>query len=218
MGHPLVERLEFARRPGGVVARTGFRSGEAVARAVPGEQEQEIERILPAMVAAAVSSSAGTLARWRSDGRRSWKGQSIEAVRAGGCGDPHRGARDARADAMFGRRAGHVGNGDAGSRMVRHTVRCRVPHLSRDVRDRAALVQVKHIGLVNIVAGQDPGAGTGTGRLHTGTDGSGGRTDAVRPCSARTGARVTGVIRERLGGPGASRRVAESILSGRGVA
>ena len=80
------------------------------------------------------------------------------------------------------------------------------------------LVRVKNIGLVNIVAGR-----TLVPELVQGECTPERMVEEVEPMmfDRATNERVRAslsVIRERLGGPGASRRVAESILSGRGAA
>ena len=217
VGHPLVERLAVLPDRAAWLRSQGFDPQRPLLGLFPGSRTQEIERILPAMVQAA-RTLAKDGACQVALGRAAILDRSVIEQYV----PPDAGIRiveQATHELMQCSTAALVTSGTAtleiGWYGTPFVVVYRTSPLTFAIGRR--LVQVNHIGLVNIVAGeslvpelvqsdctpermvQEVGPMLFDRAVH----------DRVQ-ASLR-------VIRERLGGPGASRRVAESILSGKGA-
>ncbi len=217
VGHPLVERLEVLPDRAAWLRAQGLDPDLPVLGLFPGSRTQEIERILPAMVQAA----------------RSIAQERPCQIALGRAPILDRSVIDRHVPADAGIRvidndtyalmqcstAALVTSGTAtlevGWYGTPFVVVYRTSPITFAIGRR--VVQVTHIGLVNIVAG------TGLVPELVQDDCTPERMAAtVRPLlfdrSAHDRMQASlGVIRERLGGPGASERVARSVLSGKGM-
>jgi lipid-A-disaccharide synthase len=218
VGHPLVERLELLADRAAWLRSQGFDPERPVLGLFPGSRTQEIERILPAMVKAARRLAAGNACQI---------GLGRAAILDRAVIDRHvpadagiRIVENATHELMQCSTAALVTSGTAtlevGWYGTPFVVVYRTSPATFAIGRR--LVQVKHIGLVNIVAGR-----TLVPELVQGDCTPERMVQEVGPMLFDRAVRdrvhaSLGVIRERLGGPGASRRVAESILSGKGSA
>lgn len=218
VGHPLVERLEQLDDRAGWLRGQGFDPEKPLLGLFPGSRGQEIERILPAMVAAAVRLREKHGCQVAIGLASNLERAVIEAHVPAGAGirivEHGTHALMQCADAAL------VTSGTAtlevGWYGTPFVVVYRTSPLTYAIG--RMLVRVKNIGLVNIVAGR-----TLVPELVQGECTPERMVEEVEPMmfdraiNERVRASLS-VIRERLGGPGASRRVAESILSGKGAA
>ncbi len=218
VGHPLVERLEPLADRAAWLREQGFDPARPLLGLFPGSRTQEIERILPAMVQAARTLATGGACQV-AIGRA--------AILAPGVIERHvpadagirivdRGTHELMQCSTAALVTSGTATLEVGWYGTPFVVVYRTSPVTFAIGRR--LVQVKHIGLVNIVAER-----TLVPELVQGDCTPERMVQEVGPMVFDTAvhARVhasLGVIRQRLGGPGASRRVAASILSGRGVA
>ncbi|MCC6397723.1 MAG: lipid-A-disaccharide synthase [Bacteroidetes bacterium] len=217
VGHPLVERLTLLPSVPDWKREHGFDPGKPLLGLFPGSRVQEVERILPAMVDAArllsgkrsLEVGLGLAPNLGSDVVRK------ELVRAPAI----RVVEHATRELMQAADAAIVTSGTATLEIGWYGTPFVVVYRTSPVTYAIgrALVDVDNIGLVNIVAGR---------RIvpeliqHACTSERMVRDvepllfDTEEQKRVREG---LSVIREKLGGPGASRKVAESILAYRGA-
>jgi lipid-A-disaccharide synthase len=213
VGHPLLETMSVPQDRKGFLRRYGLDDSKPVLGLFPGSRKQEIERIFPAMLGAARILGAKL-------GAQPVVGVSslldYEFVRGFIRGDsPVKLVQNATHDIMKNSDLAVVTSGTAtletgyyGTPMI-VVYRTSLPTylIGR------ALVRVKQIGLVNIVAGKAvvpeliQGRAT-PARIAAAAEGLLGDPAALKRISGELA-----VIRERLGTPGASRRAAEAILA-----
>lgn len=218
VGHPLVERLTLLPDRAAWLRAQGFDPAKPLLGLFPGSRTQEIERILPAMVQAARTLSKDGACQV-AIGRAAILDRDVIDRHV-----PHdagiRIVENATHELMQCSTAALVTSGtatlEAGWFGTPFAVVYRTSPVTFAIGRR--LVQVKHIGLVNIVAGH-----TLVPELVQGDCTPERMVAEVGPMLFDSAVRERvrsslGVIRERLGGPGASRHVAESVLSGKGAA
>lgn len=218
VGHPLVERLAVLPDRAGWLRAQGFDPSRPVLSLFPGSRAQEIERILPAMVEAArqlqkrhgVQAALGLAANLDrrmvepylpADGTIRVLEQETHAL------------MQCATAALVTSGTATLEVGWYGTPFV---VVYRTSPLTFAIG--RALVRVRHIGLVNIVAGR-----TVVPELVQGDCTAASMAAAVEPMllDASVQERVRsalGVVRASLGAPGASRAVAESVLTWKGAA
>lgn len=218
VGHPLVERLTPLPDRAAWMRGQGFDPERPLLGLFPGSRKQEIERILPAMVQAARTLAAGGACQVAIGRAAILEHGVIEQYVPADAGI--RIIEHGTHELMQCSTAALVTSGTATLEIGWYGTPFVVVYRTSPVTFAIGrrLVQVKHIGLVNIVAGQ-----TLVPELVQGDCTPERMVREVGPMlfdrAVQDRVRASlGVIRERLGGPGASRRVAESILSGRGVA
>jgi lipid-A-disaccharide synthase len=213
VGHPLAEQIGTTCTREEFFRRNGLDGGKKLLGLFPGSRRQEVERILPVMAEAARELSAA-------GGVQPVIGVAPNLGRefVGGFIGPGTGiamVENGTYDLMAYADAAVVTSGTAtletgwfGTPMA---VVYRTSPLTYAIG--RLLVSVKSIGLVNIVAGRPVVPEFVQGAMTAGTiAGAVGRMldDASEAAAIR---RELSVIREKLGGPGASGRVARGILS-----
>jgi lipid-A-disaccharide synthase len=211
VGHPLVEELEVDLDGAALRARAGVAAAAPYLALLPGSRAQEVERLFPPMLdafrrlrrgqpglAAVVAAAAPALAeRLRALGAAGEPGVGVVT------GHTHAVAAHARA-ALVASGTATLETAALGTPLV---IVYRLSWLSWMLASR--LVRLRRIGLANIVAGEEVAPELLQGRA-TGA----GMAAAVAPLladgppRARALARLA-AVRDRLGPPGASARVAE---------
>ena len=213
VGHPLLEVLTDPPGRGEFLARHGFSGDHPVVALFPGSRRQEIERIFPAMLGAARLINEAT-------GAQIAVGVSpvleMEYMRSFLRGQEYiRLIQDASYDIMKNADLAVVTSGTA----TLETGYYRTPMIVVYKMSRLTyviirpLIRIRSIGLVNIVAGGPVVPELIQGRANAETI----ATEAVallRDPGRRAGmSKALGVIREKLGSPGASARVVDAVYS-----
>jgi lipid-A-disaccharide synthase len=216
VGHPVVERLEGSGRGGELLEGAGFDPARPVIALLPGSRMSEIRRLLPVMLDAA--------ARLKGDRPE----LQFLVVRAGTIGREYleraalaSGVADLRVhdgdypEILTGCAAGAVASGTA-------TLESALAVMPMVVVYRMSppsyllgrmLVQVEHVGMVNLVAGRR----VVPERIQGECTGENLARDLAAylddPGTVRSVRRDLAEVRVKLGGPGALERAAEAVLS-----
>ncbi|HUN65715.1 MAG TPA: lipid-A-disaccharide synthase [Bacteroidota bacterium] len=213
VGHPLLEVLTDPPGRGEFLARHGFSGDHPVVALFPGSRRQEIERIFPAMLGAARLINEAT-------GAQIAVGVSpvleMEYMRSFLRGQEYiRLIQDASYDIMKNADLAVVTSGTA----TLETGYYRTPMIVVYKMSRLTyviirpLIRIRSIGLVNIVAGGPVVPELIQGRANAETI----ATEAVAllrdPGRRASMSKALGVIREKLGSPGASARVVDAVYS-----
>ncbi len=211
VGHPLVEHIGTTCTRTEFFRRNGLEPSKKLLGLFPGSRRQEIERILPVMVRAAAALGAGRNLQAAIGVAPNLGREFLGRFAGAGAVMVENGTYDlmAYADAAI------VTSGTAtletgwfGTPMA---VVYRTSPLTYSIG--RLLVDVRSIGLVNIVAGKNVVPEFIQGKMTVGNiSGAVGRflDDAAAAADVRT---ELAVVREKLGGPGASDRVARGILA-----
>jgi lipid-A-disaccharide synthase len=212
VGHPVVERIGSTLTRQVFCQRYGLDADRPILALLPGSRKQEIERILPVIAGAGarLSSEHGVQCVL---GLAPGLDPAFVRRNLGGANPPVM-IEDATYDVMCHADAAIVTSGTAtletgwfGTPMV---IVYRTSSASFAIGRH--LIQVPWIGLVNIVAGRKVVPELVQDELTEAAVVSAIRPMLLDPLVAATMRRELVVIRERLGAPGASRRVAEGIL------
>jgi len=213
VGHPLVERLVVPTQREEFFRRAGLSPDRKVLGLFPGSRAQEIERILPAMVEGAerlrsmidVQVAIGVAPNLGSDALSAFVPASSGIVMV----------EHATYELMHYADAAIVTSGTATLEAGWFGTPMAVVYRTSPVTYAIGrmLVDVDHIGLVNIVAGRGI-----VPELIQGECNPGRLVEVMRPLLADQAAgsamrKELSVVRERLGSGGASARVAASVLS-----
>lgn len=213
VGHPIVERISCTTTKNEFFAKHGLDATKKLIALLPGSRIQEIEKIFPVMIEAArrlihafgVQTAVGVAPNLGLDvlGRYPLKENAIVPI------------EHATYDLMHHADVAIVTSGTAtletgwfGTPMV---IVYRTSPLTYQIG--RMLVDVPNIGLANIVAGKQITPELIQGDLTPTRLSEEVSRLVVDTNAAQTMRRELGVIREKLGEPGASERVAESVLS-----
>lgn len=214
VGHPLVEELNVDRDAEAVRREAGLAPGTSYLALLPGSRRQEVDRLLPPMLDAAArlatrspGLAAVVAAASPALGERARRLVSASRIPAAVIdGHTHAVAAHARA-AIVASGTATLETAALGTPLV---IVYQLSWLSWMLARR--LVRLRRIGLANIVAGEDVAPELLQGRANGAA-----MADATAPLiadgphRARALSRL-GLVRERLGEPGASTRVAELAL------
>ncbi len=213
VGHPLLEVLGETQGRDEFCTRYGFDRSKQILGLFPGSRKQELERIFPAMLGAA---------------RRIHQKKSVnvavgissvldmEYARSFLRGDfPVQLIQNATYDVMKNSDLALVTSGTAtletGFYQTPMIVVYKTSFLSYVIGKM--LIRIKNIGLVNIIAGETVVPEFIQGRVHPEKLAAEALAMLDDPARLKAIASKLGCVKERLGAPGASRRVAETVLS-----